>query len=652
VTLPGTDESLAESQTWLEFVLEAGQLGTWEWDLSTDAVRWSATLERIHGLRPGTFASTFAAYAQSIHPEDRERVLDEIRQALEAGRRHEVEYRICLPDGSIRWVLGRGRVLRDPDGRPVRMIGVCLDTTAHKQLEHELRALSTELEQRSAERAAQLAAADQRFKSVCDLAPIGIFLKDPAGACIYTNDRLQLITGRPAVECLGDGWQRALHPEDRERVRAAVVRATERGREYSLETRLLTPGGSVRWVHSRTLPLLGADGRFVGYIGVVEDITDRKQAESELRQVLAGARCLLWHATVHANPAGPRWELRMWDETVAQRFLPLAIPAGQGYAAAWYQSKLPEDRERMDRVSREALETGQSGYRQEFRCRREDGEVRWLLEDAHIEAMAPGLWRVIGVCADITERKWLEEALLQSRKLEATGRLAGGVAHEFNNLLAVVMGYVDLLISRGDLPVVAERQLGMIVRAAERGAELTRQLVAFSRQQLVQPRGLDLNQFLTDQLGLLQPLIGEHITIELDRAPDLWLARADEGVMQQVLVQLTLNARDAMPQGGCLTLATKNVSFAETDPQRPVELAPGEFVELCVSDTGKGIEASLQERIFEPFFTTKEVGEGTGLSLAAVYGAVRQCNGQIGVESIPGRCTSFRIRLPRWPGSA
>jgi len=320
----------------------------------------------------------------------------------------------------------------------------------------------------------------------------------------------------------------------------------------------------------------------------------------------------------------------------------------------WLRQVHPDDRARVEEMLRRNDARGEPTDA-EYRVLTADGRVRWV-HNRSLFAHYGGRVTINGLMLDITARREAEEALRereeqlqQARKLEAVGRLAGGVAHDFNNLLTVINGYADLLVSEQDLPPGAHEEINEILDASRRAKSLTDQLLTYSRKQVRISQILDLNAQVSQMQSMLRRLIGEHIALVTDLAPDLGPVRADPGQLQQVILNLAVNARDSMGDGGTLTIATSNLAVSAPVPGRP-GLAAGEWVVLTVTDTGSGMNEEILSHVFEPFFTTKEKGKGTGLGLSTVYGIVTQGGGHVFVQSSPGRGASFEILLPRESG--
>jgi two-component system cell cycle sensor histidine kinase/response regulator CckA len=282
----------------------------------------------------------------------------------------------------------------------------------------------------------------------------------------------------------------------------------------------------------------------------------------------------------------------------------------------------------------------------EITVKRKDGQELYVLLNARAVRNAGGDLSYEGTVVDVTQHKLLQEQLVQARKMEAIGRLAGGVAHDFNNLLTIILGYAEILHGTLSRPV-DRHQLESITAAASSAADLTRQLLAFSRKQILKPKTVDLNAIVAKTLAMLRRVLGENIVVETRPAPRLDSVLADPGQLEQVIVNLCVNARDAMPGGGRLTIATANVDLSAADASLVDGLAPGPHVMMSVGDTGAGMDKALQAKIFEPFFSTKEPSKGTGLGLSTVYGIVRQSGGSVSVQSQPGAGTTFTIYLPR-----
>jgi PAS domain S-box-containing protein len=335
----------------------------------------------------------------------------------------------------------------------------------------------------------------------------------------------------------------------------------------------------------------------------------------------------------------------------------------------WGRSEAPEGRARVEEGLARFESEGRAALQKAFdRCRDDgtpldieapfqstSGESLWVRITAEAVRNTDGkIAKVVGNVMDVTERKKadqtrrsFEEQLRQSQKMEAIGKLAGGVAHDFNNLLTVILGYSELASRHLQEGHPAHKPLAEVLNASKRAAGLTRQLLVFSRSQVIERKPVDINQIVNSIDGLLRRAVGEGIDLRMALAPDLGVTLADAGQIEQVLMNLVVNARDAMPQGGTLTLETANVDLDEAYVAKHVDIVPGPYVMLSVTDSGCGMDAQTKSRVFEPFFTTKERGKGTGLGLATVYGIVSQSGGHVAVESQPGRGSTFEIYLPR-----
>jgi PAS domain S-box-containing protein len=376
------------------------------------------------------------------------------------------------------------------------------------------------------------------------------------------------------------------------------------------------------------------------------DITERKRIEDELRVTHEKLRQLLAH-----SPA-VIYTLKIEGQTITpavvsdniERLLGFTVEESSHYD--WWVNNLhPEDRERVLSIAGQGCL--QKSYSIEYRIRHKDGTYRWVEDNNRVVSDASEQKMAVGVWTDITVRKKLEEQFRQAQKMEGIGQLAGGVAHDFNNILAVIQMQSDLLKSGGGLSTDQSEFADEITATVQRASALTRQLLLFSRREVFQPRDLDLSDSITATAKMLKRILGENIEMQLRLASQPMFIHADAGMMDQVLLNLAVNARDAMPNGGQLVIETSGVEFDEFAASQSAQMRIGSFVRLSVSDSGCGISPEILPKIFEPFFTTKGVGKGTGLGLATVFGIVQQHQGWVNVYSELNHGTTVRIFLPR-----
>ncbi len=389
-----------------------------------------------------------------------------------------------------------------------------------------------------------------------------------------------------------------------------------------------------------------ATGRPLRMFGTVQDITERKrsekafrESEERFRQIAENITEVFWLTDPFKNQMiyiSPGYE-KIWGrscESLCQD------------PVSWVEAIHPEDRQRVLEAAMTKQVKGE--FDLEYRIVRPDGSVRWIRDRAYpIRDEKGEVYRIAGIALDITKEKQLADQLRQSQKMEAIGQLAGGIAHDFNNLLTAIDGYNDFALEQlaSDNPLRGD--LEEIKKATGRAAALTRPLLAFSRRQMLQPAVLNLNELVGGMEGMLRRLIGEEIELVMVSAPDLAAVKADPHQVEQMIMNLAVNARDAMPKGGRLTIETANVELDDAFVLQHIGAQPGVYAMLAVSDTGLGMDEEVQKHLLEPFFTTKEKGKGTGLGLSTVYGIVKQSGGYISAYSEPGRGSCFKIYLPR-----
>ena len=389
-------------------------------------------------------------------------------------------------------------------------------------------------------------------------------------------------------------------------------------------------------------------GRIEGYLlaRAIRYSIERKQSEERLRQSEERFRELAENVREVFFVSDTETGRLLYTNPAYEELFGHSREYAYATPLAWTEAVHPEDRARMMGAPREVAQVGEPTP-DTFRVLRPDGTIRWVRSRATPVKDARGKFsHVVGIAEDITELRRAEEQFQKAQKMEAVGRLAGGIAHDFNNLLVAIIGTADLLLD--DLGPGDPRRADVqeIRKAGNRAADLTRQLLAFSRKQVLEAKVLDVNALVSNLQKLLQRLIGEDVELKTVLAPDLGHVRADPGQLEQVIVNLAVNARDAMPQGGQLTIETASTQLDDSHTRADEPVRPGPYVRIAVSDSGTGMSEETQAKIFEPFFTTKEHGKGTGLGLATVYGIVKQSEGHVWVYSELGKGTTFKVYLP------
>jgi len=506
-------------------------------------------------------------------------------------------------------------------------------------------ALETEVDkyQRSEK---MLRESEERFSNAFELAPIGMALVALDGRWLKVNRAICVLVGYSEAELLTRTFQEITHPDDLAADLDCVRRLLAGEiRFYEMEKRYIHARGHLITVLLDVSLVRDGQNQPLYFISQIQDITERKQAEESLRLLNSAVEQSTESVIItdaELNLPGPKI-----------LFVNRAFTQMTGYAAAEVLGNTPRmfqgprtDKAVLKRLRRN-LEDGEMFAGETINYRKDGKEFDLEWQIAPIRDAGGKITHFVGIERDITARKKLENQLVQSQKMETVGKLAGGIAHEFNSILTAIIGQSELLLA--DLPAQSPfaKNATEIITAANRAATLTRQLLAYGRKQFLQPEILDLNQLVSGMAGMIQNLMGVGVDTQIVPAADLPTVKADVGQIEQVIINMAINARDAMPDGGKLTLETANVSLDAESVGRYSELKPGDYVMLAFTDTGMGMSDAVKARVFEPFFSTKGVGEGTGLGLSTCYGIIKQSGGHISVYSELGRGTTFKIYLPQ-----
>ncbi|MDP4027064.1 PAS domain-containing protein, partial [Methylobacterium sp. NEAU 140] len=531
------------------------------------------------------------------------------------------------------------------------------------------------------EGAARLRESEDHFRHTVELNPQVPWTCDPAGNITSYSSRWLTLTGQAPGEPLGTGWSKALHPDDLVPTQAVFAASLASGEPVDVDYRIrIAATDTHRWMRARAWPRRDGRGTIVRWYGVVEDIHDRKLAEAALREA---------NATLERRVADALAQRKLWADVfettdalvgaldTAYRVLAVNRAYADAFARLYgvrprvgddllaLLADRPEHRAAVRAIWERAL-SGEAFSRVETfgdpERERSSYELKFTpLRDA--EGRRIGAFQYAqDVTARLRDQEQLartEEALRQSQKMEAVGQLTGGLAHDFNNLLAGITGSLELMqtrIGQGRLKDV-DRYMAAAQGAAQRAAALTHRLLAFSRRQTLDPRATDVNRLVAGMEELIRRTVGPAVRIETDPDPDLWPALVDPHQLENALLNLCLNARDAMPEGGRITIVTANRRLDEAaaragDVPAGDAIPPGAYLSLCVADTGTGMSPEVVARAFDPFFTTKPTGQGTGLGLSMIYGFARQSGGQVRIASTPGRGTRVCLYLPRHDGPA
>ena len=558
-----------------------------------------------------------------VHPDDSESFSQQFFAASSAGRPFHAQTRVRRGDGEWRWIDSWAVPRSAESGGLAGMVGCSVDITEQRRADERIRQLG----------------------AIVESSGDAILAKTLEGIITQWNKGAEKIYGYTEAEAIGRHVS-MLVPSGRQDEVPEILKRLASGESIThFETVRRRKDGQEIQVSLTISPLHNWAGEVIGASGVDRDISEQKRVERELRETeerfkefTENIAQVFWitepdcQSTLYVSPA---------YETVWGR------PRESLYAdpKSWKESIHPEDK---GRVAEEIANRPVGALLDvTYRIIRPDGAIRWIRDRGFPVRNTQGqVIHIAGVAEDLTERRELEMQLQQAQKMDAIGQLAAGVAHDFNNLLTVISGHSELLAMDLSSESQWRESIAEIRRATELGSTAIRQLLAFSRQQILEPKVLDLNETVTDAEKMLRRLIGEDVRLATFLEPGISPVRADLGQLNQVILNLAVNARDAMPQGGSLTLETHEVDVNQEELKAHLGARPGRYVLLSVTDTGWGMAPDVQARIFEPFFTNKEEGRGTGLGLSVALGIIQQSGGYIEVESTPGVGTKFKIYLP------
>jgi PAS domain S-box-containing protein len=623
--------SVRASEARLEVAMEAGELSMWDWNVTRDEVYYNEQWRISIGVDPKELLQRDTLHERLMLPDDAA-VLDQFERHFRGGTNYfECEYELPTAFGRPKWFLARARVVkRDDKGKAQRVVGVLRDISRRKQHLQD----SIDVQQRW----------ERAVRGTSD----GLYDWDLLTGHVWYAARFRAIVGYSDAELPDtfNAFQGIVCDADRAGVLASIRAHLENRVPLDVRCRVRTGTGELVWCRMRGEAERNAGGRPLRLAGSISDITAQVEAEQALSRTQDFYGTVLDSLPLYIAYAD-RDERLVYTNSRFQELLQNPLDESRGCAL---EDILGARRyEFIGRFVREALQ----GLTIEQQGRFRDAAGRNIDMEAAFVPHRDETGTIQGcffAARDVTERKLLEAELRQSQKMEAVGRLTGGIAHDFNNLLAVIIGNAQLLSrSLRESPRLF-RQADTVLKAAMRGGELTNRLLSFARQQVLEPKVVDLNGLLGGMYDFLRrSLTGE---FEIHQQPQVgaWPVKVDPGQLENAVLNLVINARDAMPQGGTITIATRNVSVTEAAAERTIadgDVKPGQYVVLEVGDTGTGMSPDVLKRVFEPFFTTKDVGKGSGLGLSMVYGFVKQSEGHVRVSSTEGQGTSVYLYFPR-----
>ncbi|MBN2724196.1 MAG: PAS domain S-box protein [Deltaproteobacteria bacterium] len=643
-----TEEALRIYQEDLENSQKIAHVGSWRLDVKTNQVVWTDELYKIYGFDPTLPPPPFTEHKKLFTPKSWEKLSTALENTRNTGIPYTLELETVLEDKSTGWMWVHGEVILDANGTTIGLRGAAQDITQRKRAEEKIRE------------------SEQRFRQIYEHSAVGLAQVSLDFHIQTANPAYCNMLGYTEEELVGKHLSEITHPEIvEENLHKQNLLTKGEIDHYRMEKQFIHKNGRTLHGIIDAIILRDQQGKPSYTLGSVLDISEMKQTENALREsesklasAVSIAKLGYWELDISSRIFTFTDSFYILFRTTLQEM------GGYQMSLEEYISRFvhPDDAHMIKEEMQKSIETTDPDFSRyvEHRIIYSDGTQGFIGVKYFIEKNTSGQTvRVYGAHQDITDRKLaeietsrLEEQLQQAMKMEAVGRLAGGVAHDFNNLLTGIMGNISLALLDLEPHVPLVDTLSEINKAADSAATLTRQLLAFSRKQIIEPKVVNLNEIISNLHKMLVRLIGEDIELETIPGKELGSVKVDRGQFEQILVNLAVNARDAMPNGGKLVIETANVELDDEYCSSHPQNYPGVFTMLAVSDTGHGISPEARKHLFEPFFTTKPKGFGTGLGLATTYGAVKQSNGFIEVYSEEGQGTTFKIYLPQVDGLA
>ena len=621
------EDAVREREFWIRESQRVAHIGSYVLDIPSGKWTSSETLDTVFGIGKD-YDRSVGGWSALIHPDDRERMNRHFAGIVADKARFDADYRIIRKsDGEERWVSGLGELVLDGQGVPVKMLGTIQDITDRKRAEHAL--LKSE----------------QRYKQLLESVTsymYSVTVENGKAVSTVHGPGCVAVTGYTADEYAADPflWYRMVHDQDKQLVLRQAEDLLAGGHPGPIEHRVRHKTGAVVWVRSTVVPHTDDQGRLTSYDGLITDITAQKRAEEFSRNILetVDEGFLVIdrnYAVLSANKAFSRLVGMDPQEMIGRKCYEVShklsrpcFDQGEDCAVRHaFETEMPHT---VVHTHHDAQGNNLTVETKAFPLRDDAGRVVAAIE----------------IINNITDKKRLEDQLRHSQKMEAVGLLAGGISHDFNNILTAIIGYGNLLKMKtpADDPLLP--YIEQILSSSARAANLTQGLLAFSRKQIINPRPLDVNDATRRFERLLQRVIGEDVELRTDLAPGEMTILADPSQLEQVLMNLATNARDAMPRGGTLTVRTETAVIGDAFRKEHGFGESGTYACISIRDTGDGMDQATRDHIFEPFFTTKEQGRGTGLGLAIVYGIMKQNNGYVLVDSEPGAGSCFRLYFP------